>query len=90
MTQIQLSHRARGLLRADKERNVMSGIAPRSAAVSSPKRHSGTDLVFPSSDREGRTAPVNTQWPLQSHLELGAYDTAVPCARLHTRQVLWE
>jgi anti-sigma regulatory factor (Ser/Thr protein kinase) len=23
-------------------------------------------------------------------LELGAYDTAVPCARLHTRQVLWE
>lgn len=29
-------------------------------------------------------------WPLQSHLELGALPTAVPCARLHARQVLWE
>jgi anti-sigma regulatory factor (Ser/Thr protein kinase) len=29
-------------------------------------------------------------WPLQSFLELGALPGAVPCARLHTRQVLWE
>lgn len=29
-------------------------------------------------------------WPLRSHLELGALPGAVPCARLHTRQVLWE
>jgi hypothetical protein len=29
-------------------------------------------------------------WPLQSHLELGALPTAVPCARLHARQMLWE
>lgn len=29
-------------------------------------------------------------WPLRSHLELGALPTAVPCARLHARQVLWE
>jgi anti-sigma regulatory factor (Ser/Thr protein kinase) len=27
---------------------------------------------------------------LQSFLELGALPGAVPCARLHTRQVLWE
>ena len=33
-------------------------------------------------------APIG--WPLQSHLELGAFDIAVPCARLHARQVLWE
>jgi anti-sigma regulatory factor (Ser/Thr protein kinase) len=29
-------------------------------------------------------------WPLQSFLELGALPGAVPCARLHTRQMLWE
>jgi anti-sigma regulatory factor (Ser/Thr protein kinase) len=29
-------------------------------------------------------------WPLQSHLELGAYPTAVPCARLHSRLVAGE
>jgi anti-sigma regulatory factor (Ser/Thr protein kinase) len=30
------------------------------------------------------------EWPLQSYLELGALPGAVPCARLHTRHVLWE
>ena len=29
-------------------------------------------------------------WPLRSYLELGALPTAVPCARLHTRQLVWE
>jgi hypothetical protein len=29
-------------------------------------------------------------WPLSSHLELGALDSAVPCARLHARQVVRE
>jgi hypothetical protein len=29
-------------------------------------------------------------WSCHSHLELGALPTAVPCARLHARQVLWE
>ena len=29
-------------------------------------------------------------WPLQDFLELGALVSAVPCARLHVRQVLWE
>ncbi len=29
-------------------------------------------------------------WPLRSGLELGALPTAVPCARLHARQVAWE
>ncbi len=29
-------------------------------------------------------------WPLQSFLELGALPGAVPCARLHARQLLWE
>src|ERR1700750_1291471 len=33
---------------------------------------------------------VNDQWPLRDFLELGALVSAVPCARLHARQVLWE
>ena len=33
---------------------------------------------------------MNDGWPLQDFLELGALVSAVPCARLHARQVLWE
>jgi len=29
-------------------------------------------------------------WPLGSYLELGAFPSAVPCARLHARQIMWE
>jgi hypothetical protein len=29
-------------------------------------------------------------WPLQTFLKLGALPSAVPCARLHARQILWE
>jgi anti-sigma regulatory factor (Ser/Thr protein kinase) len=35
-------------------------------------------------------APFAAWWPWQSCLELGALPGAVPCARLHARQVLWE
>lgn len=34
--------------------------------------------------------PALSGWPLQSYLELAALPSAVPCARLHSRQVLWE
>ena len=34
-------------------------------------------------------APL-TDWPFHSCLELGALPGAVPCARLHARQVVWE
>ncbi len=30
------------------------------------------------------------EWLLQDFIELGALPGAVPCARLHVRQVLWE
>lgn len=30
------------------------------------------------------------EWPLRSHLELRALPSAVPCARLHVKHVLWE
>lgn len=36
-------------------------------------------------------APVTTpDWPLRSGLELAAYPTAVPCARLHARHITLE
>jgi len=34
--------------------------------------------------------PAALAWPLCSYLELGALPSAVPCARLHASQVLWE
>ena len=34
-------------------------------------------------------APAH-EWPLRTFLELGALPSAVPCARYHTKQVLWE
>jgi anti-sigma regulatory factor (Ser/Thr protein kinase) len=37
-----------------------------------------------------RGGGTNSRWPLQDFLELGALAGAVPCARLHVRQVLWE
>lgn len=33
---------------------------------------------------------TNGLWPLQDFLEFGALVSAVPCARLHARHVLWE
>lgn len=39
---------------------------------------------------EPAARPLLDQWPLLSHLELGALPGAVACARLHARQVLWE
>jgi hypothetical protein len=48
--------------------------------------------------RDGRSAADELElsthaadsWPLRSYLELGALPSAVPCARLHAKQVLWE
>lgn len=33
---------------------------------------------------------MTDQWPLQSFLEFGPLPSAVSCARLHVRQLLWE
>src|ERR1035437_2091178 len=37
-----------------------------------------------------RYSPASSAWPLQSRLELAALPSAVPCVRLHARQLLWE
>jgi anti-sigma regulatory factor (Ser/Thr protein kinase) len=44
--------------------------------------------IPPLADPQGKD--VTCQWLLRSFLELGALPSAVPCARLHTRQMLWE
>jgi anti-sigma regulatory factor (Ser/Thr protein kinase) len=44
--------------------------------------------IPPLADSQGNE--VTGRWPLRSFLELGALPSAVPCARLHTRQLLWE
>lgn len=44
--------------------------------------------VPPFPDAQGNS--FGDRWPLQSFLELGAFPSAVPCARLHARQILWE
>jgi anti-sigma regulatory factor (Ser/Thr protein kinase) len=41
---------------------------------------------FPSASARSKAG----EWPLQSFLEFGALPGAVPCARLHARNVLWE
>lgn len=46
--------------------------------------------VPPSGSQEMSTTIMAHGWPLRNFLELGAYPGAVPCARLHTRAVLWE
>ena len=38
----------------------------------------------------GITRVTANVWPLRSYLELGALPTAVPCARLHARHLVWE
>jgi hypothetical protein len=58
---------------------------PRSApSECEPDGHLSDDQI------EEGPAPQLSDWPLRSHLELGALPSAVPCARLHTKQVLWE
>jgi len=42
------------------------------------------------SSHQKRGVSMADDWPLRSYLELGALPGAVPCARLHARQVLWE
>jgi anti-sigma regulatory factor (Ser/Thr protein kinase) len=44
--------------------------------------------IPPLTDPQG--GDVTSRWPLRSFLELGALPSAVPCARLHTRQLAWE
>jgi anti-sigma regulatory factor (Ser/Thr protein kinase) len=46
--------------------------------------------LFASVADAARVAPFADGWPRQTFLELGALPSAVPCARLHARQLIWE
>lgn len=48
-----------------------------------------THMSSDSSSHSQRTTMWD-EWPRQSFLELGPLPGAVPCARLHARQLLWE
>jgi Histidine kinase-like ATPase domain len=63
-----------------------SGHARLAASPAAP----GYGRPLPSAADVTRAVPSATGWPYQTFLELGALPSAVPCARLHTRQVLWE
>jgi anti-sigma regulatory factor (Ser/Thr protein kinase) len=59
------------------------------AAAGATDRGSGAGPAV-QRDRRGSSAPAPSAWPLQSRLALAALPSAVPCARLHARQLLWE
>ena len=75
----------------------MSGITgactPRISGSGAPAADGGSGAA-----REAMPTPPSSQdglavigpWPLRDFLELGALPGAVPCARRHTRQILWE
>lgn len=65
----------------------------RRAGVVSRSCHAGSDFetahgVCPAFNHQQDGQMID--WPLRSYLELGALPGAVPCARLHTKHVLWE
>jgi anti-sigma regulatory factor (Ser/Thr protein kinase) len=64
---------------------VVSGSV--STPVLDPESDSG---VCPAANDEKQPTVTMNDWPLRSYLELGALPSAVPCARLHTKHVLWE
>jgi anti-sigma regulatory factor (Ser/Thr protein kinase) len=72
-----------------------SGVARHAAAADraapidgTARQPASTVRILPLADPQGND--VTGRWPLRSFLELGALPGAVPCARLHTRHLLWE
>ncbi len=47
-------------------------------------------VPVPPSQLQDQGIAMADDWPLQDFLELGALPSAVPSARLHARQLLWE
>jgi anti-sigma regulatory factor (Ser/Thr protein kinase) len=62
-----------------------AGAAP--AYVRSPGQSGAPVPVLPAQDP---AADMTGYWPLRDFLELGALSGAVPCARLHARQIICE
>lgn len=69
------------------EESETGTVAGTAAPVRSPRLSAATVPAPPIQDRGTDMA---AEWPVQDFLELGALPGAVPSARLHTRQLLWE
>jgi hypothetical protein len=60
--------------------------APVAAAIA----ETGCDTETGCDSETGCATGAASSWPLASHLELGALDSAVPCARMHAKNVVIE
>lgn len=61
---------------------------PTLTTASNPGRSHAPASALPLPNERGER--MRDEWPLRSYLELGVLPGAVPCARLHAMQVLWE
>src|SRR5262249_13432091 len=73
---------------------MSAAVSDQGTGPSQPGPESGTGHVGhgeePMQEGAGQEDGQDVAWPHQSYLELGSLPTAAPCARLHTKLVLWE
>lgn len=67
-----------------------TGIVSGTAAPGYARRPAQSGAPVPVPPFQDRGAGMGAEWPLRDFLELGALPGAVPSARLHARQILWE
>jgi anti-sigma regulatory factor (Ser/Thr protein kinase) len=60
------------------------------ASARRPGARSSQRAVVPDPPLQDPLAEVVRWWPLRTFLDLGAYPEAVPCARGHAKNVVWE
>lgn len=74
---------------ADAARAAGDGAGPaRGTGVPGARSPGSAPVPVPPSPLRG--TGIAGEWPLRDAIELGSLPGAVPCARLHARQVLWE
>src|SRR5882724_6127011 len=49
-----------------------------------------SETPVPVPPRQYQGTSMDGEWPLRDFIELGPLPGAVPCARLHSRQLIWE
>jgi len=54
------------------------------------RRPGKSETPVPVPPRQYHGTSTDGEWPLQDFIELGPLPGAVPCARLHARQLIWE
>jgi len=73
---------------------MSAAVSDQGAGPSQPEPESGTGHFGHGQEavqeEAGQGDGQDVAWPHQSYLELGSLPTAAPCARLHTKLVLWE